>query len=131
MPETNFERNVLFFAGVIVPEIESSTALQQPFMVNFKQLMSGIEPDSFTKINLLVKVIGMLSWIYNLESFQKLSIQKKEHFIGQLYRFPISKIVGGLTGLKSLVFIAYYGIPTVWEEIHYQGPIISKREQNG
>jgi hypothetical protein len=131
MAETNFEHSVFLFAGVIIPELENNGALEQPFLTNFEKLMQGIEPDSYAKINLLVKVIGALSWIYNLKSFQKLSIQKREHFIGQLYRFPISKIVGGLTGLKSLIFIAYYGIPVVWEEISYDGPIVKNVKSDG
>lgn len=130
MPETTFKRSVLLFAGVIVPEIESNTALHHPFWVNFDQLMDGIEPESNAKIKLLVKVIGVLSFIYNSKSFKSLSLEKRKRFIDQLYRFPISKIVGGITGLKSLVFIAFYGIPEVWKEINYTGPIVSKENQH-
>ena len=124
MSGTNFERNVLLFAGVIVPQLESDSALQKPFIDNFEKLMNGIETDSFDKIKLLVKVIGVLSWAYNRKSFQALNLEQKEQFIEKLFRFPVSKLVAGLTGLRSLVFIAYYGIPVVWEEINYDGPIV-------
>jgi len=124
MSGTNFERNVLLFAGVIVPQLESDSALQKPFIDNFEKLMNGIETDSFDKIKLLVKVIGVLSWAYNRKSFEALNLEEKERFIKKLFRFPVSKLVAGLTGLRSLVFIAYYGIPVVWEEINYDGPIV-------
>ena len=124
MSKTNFERNVLLFAGVIVPQLENNSALQKPFLDNFEKLMSGIESDSSDKIKLLVKVLGVLSWVYNRKSFQALYKKQKERFIANLFRFPVSKIVAGLTGLRSLVFIAYYGIPVVWEEINYDGPIV-------
>ena len=125
MSETSFERNVLLFAGIIVPQLESDSALQKPFIDNFEKLMNGIESDSFDKIKLLVKVIGVLSWAYNRKSFEALNLEEKERFIKKLFRFPVSKLVAGLTGLRSLVFIAYYGIPVVWEEINYDGPFVS------
>lgn len=124
MPDTYFERIVLIFAGVIVPQLENSSALQKPFLDNFEKLMNGIEPDSFDKIKLLVKVIGILSWLYNLKSFEALNRDQKERYVEKLFHFPISMLVAGLTGLRSLVFIAYYGIPTVWREINYEGPIL-------
>lgn len=124
MSETNFEQNVLLFAGVIIPQLENNSALHKPFLDNFEKLMRGIEADSFDKIKLLVKVLGILSWAYNRKSFQALNTDEKERFIEKLFRFPVSKLVAGLTGLRSLVFIAYYGIPVVWEEINYDGPIV-------
>ena len=127
MSETNFERNVLLFAEVIVPQLENNSALQKLFMDNFEKLMSGIEPDSSDKIKLLVKVLGILSWVYNRKSFQALNTDQKQRFIEKLFRFPVSKIVAGLTGLRSLVFIAYYGIPVVWKEINYEGPIVKTK----
>jgi hypothetical protein len=125
MPETYFERTVLIFAGVIVPQLENNSALQKPFLDNFEKLMNGIDPDSFDKIKLLVKVIGILSWVYNLKSFKTLNRDQKERFVEKLFHFPISMLVAGLTGLRSLVFIAYYGIPAVWKDINYDGPIVS------
>ena len=127
MSETNFERNVLLFAEVIVPQLENNSALQKLFMDNFEKLMSGIEPDSSDKIKLLVKVLGILSWVYNRKSFQALNTDQKQQFIDKLFRFPVSKIVAGLTGLRSLVFIAYYGIPVVWKEINYEGQIVKTK----
>jgi len=125
MPETYFERNVLLFAGVIVPQLEKKSPLQKPFLDNFEKLMKGIDPDSFDKIKLLVKVIGILSWVYNLRSFKSLNGDQKVRFIEKLFHFPISMLVAGLTGLRSLVFIAYYGIPEVWRDINYDGPIVT------
>jgi hypothetical protein len=127
MPETYFERNVLIFAGVIVPQLENKSTLQKPFLDNFEKLMKGIEPDSYDKIKLLVKVIGIFSWVYNLKSFKALNRDQKERFIEKLFHFPISMLVAGLTGLRSLVFIAYYGIPAVWKDINYDGPIVANK----
>ena len=108
-------------------QLENNSALQKLFMDNFEKLMSGIEPDSSDKIKLLVKVLGILSWVYNRKSFQALNTDQKQRFIEKLFRFPVSKIVAGLTGLRSLVFIAYYGIPVVWKEINYEGPIVKTK----
>jgi len=32
-------------------------------------------------------------------------------------------VVGGLTGLRSIVMISYYGIEEVWSTINYDGPV--------
>ena len=130
MSETNFERIVFLFAGVIIPQLENNSALHKPFLDNFEKLLSGIEADSFDKIKLLAKVIGVLSWVYNRKSFEALNLEQKERFVEKLFHFPVSKLVAGLTGLRSLVFIAYYGMPVVWEEINYEGPIVSNALNN-
>jgi hypothetical protein len=130
MAKTNFEQRVFLFAGVIIPELENNGALEQLFLTNFEKLMQGIEPESYDKIKLLIKVIAVLSWTYNLKSFEALSSEQKDQFIDRLFHFPISKVVAGLTGLKSLVFIAYYGIPIVWKEINYNGPIVKNANLN-
>jgi hypothetical protein len=130
MLETNFARSVFVFAGVIIPTLENNSELKQPFIDNFEKLMLGIEPESYDKIKMLVKAVSVLSWVYYQKSFQALNSHQKQKFINKLFHFPISKIVAGLTGLKSLVYIAYYGIPAVWNEIDYDGPIVQKTNPN-
>lgn len=118
-----FKQNIILFAEVIVPSLHKNTSFEYAFIKNFKELFQGLEEDSASKIKLLVQLIGMMSYVYNFKSFDKLSYTKRKKFIDKLYLFPVGKIVAGLTGLRSLVLISYYGIDEVWPTINYDGPI--------
>lgn len=126
--DPNFKENILLFAEVIVPELHKNTSLEYSFIKNFKQLFLGLEADSASKIKLLVNVIDKLSFVYNFASFENLSFEKRKKFIDKLFHFPIGKVVAGLTGLRSLVLISYYGIEGVWPRINYKGPVNAQLE---
>ena len=121
--DSKFKPNIILFAEVIVPYLHQKVSLKDSFIKNFMQLFNGLEEDSASKIKLLVQLISILSFIYNFKSFDKLSYVKRKKFIDKLYQFPVGKIVAGLTGLRSLVLISYYGIDEVWPTINYNGPI--------
>ena len=121
--DPKFKQNIILFAEVIVPDLHQNTSLEYSFIKNFKELFLGLEKDSASKIKLLVKLVEILSLVYNLKSFEKLSYHKRQKFINKLYQFPIGKIIAGLTGLRSLILISYYGIDEVWSTINYDGPI--------
>ena len=121
--DPKFKQNIILFAEVIVPSLHKNTSFEYAFIKNFKELFQGLEEDSASKIKLLVQLIGMMSYVYNFKSFDKLSYTKRKEFIDKLYQFPVGKIVAGLTGLRSLVLISYYGIDEVWPTINYDGPI--------
>jgi len=118
-----YKQTILHFTEVIIPDLQNNTALQYAFIKNFKQLIDGLEPESASKIKLLVKVIDKLSLIYNFQSFGKLSYDQRTKYIGRLFNFPIGKVVGGLTGLRSIVMISYYATEDVWSSINYDGPV--------
>ena len=121
--DPNFKGNILLFAEVIVPELKKNTTLEYAFIKNFKQLFLGLESESASKIKLLVSVIDKLSFVYNFTAFENLSFEKRKIFIDKLFHFPVGKVVAGLTGLRSLVLISFYGIEDVWPTISYEGPI--------
>ena len=121
--DPKFKQNIILFAEVIVPNLHKNTSLEYAFIKNFKELFQGLEEDSTTKIKLLVNVIDKLSFVYNFTSFENLSFEKRKNFINKLFHFPIGKVIAGLTGLRSLVLISYYGIDEVWPMINYDGPI--------
>jgi len=123
--DPKFKQNVLLFAEVMVPDLHQNASLEYSFIKNFKQLFQGLEKDSADKIKLLVTLIETMSFIYNFRSFEKLNYENRKKFIGRLYQFPVGKIVAGLTGLRSLILISYYGIEEVWPNINYDGPIKS------
>jgi len=119
----SLKQNIILFAEVIVPSLYQNASLEYSFIKNFEELFQGLEKDAISKIGLLVKLVGVLSYIYNLKSFEKLSYRKRQKYLDKLFQFPVGKIVAGLTGLRSLILISYYGIEEVWTTINYNGPI--------
>lgn len=118
-----FKQTIILFTKVIIPDLRNNTSLEYAFIKNFKQMISGLEPESADKIKLLVKVIDKLSLVYNFKTFEQLTYKQRTRYIDRLFDFPIGKIVGGLTGLRSIVMISYYGIEDVWKSIRYDGPV--------
>lgn len=113
---------VFYFATVLIPELESNTSLKKSFTDNFDELFSGLEDDSQQKLGLLVSLISALCFAYTFRRIGKLTYFKRKKFVDQLFSFPIAKVVGGVSGLKSLCFISFYGIEEVWKTIKYEGP---------
>ncbi len=118
-----FKQTIILFTEVIIPDLRNNTSLEYAFIKNFKQMINGLEPESADKIKLLVKVIDKLSLVYNFKTFEQLTYKQRTRYIDRLFDFPIGKIVGGLTGLRSIVMISYYGIEDVWKSIRYDGPV--------
>ena len=118
-----FKQTIILFAEVIIPDLHNKTSLEYAFIKNFKQVIDGIEPESAGKIKLLVKVIDKLSLVYNFKTFEQLTYKQRTKYIDRLFNFPVGLVVGGLTGLRSIVMISYYGIQEVWSTINYDGPV--------
>lgn len=121
--ESSHIKSVLLFAGVIIPEIEGNSKYADDFSQNYKLIFTDIDSDSQQKIELLVNVFSLLSYIYNFSSLSNLSYKKRQSYVEKMFHFPISKFVSGLTGLRALCMISYYNIEEVMREINYDGPI--------
>ena len=118
-----YKQTIVLFAEVIIPDLQNNTSMEYAFIKNFKQIINGLEPESAGKIKLLVKVIDKLSVVYNFKTFEHLTYKQRTRYIDRLFNFPVGIVVGGLTGLRSIVMISYYGIDDVWKSIHYDGPV--------
>lgn len=118
MTDSKFNNSVLLFAEVIVPDFQHKPKLKELFLKNFNQLINQLEYQGTSKIKLLVSVIEILSFVYNFKAFHKLTYQKRTQFVAKLFLFPVGKIVAGLTGLRSLVLISYYGLEDVVSKIN-------------
>lgn len=118
MTEAKFKNNVILFAEIMVPDLQQKPELREGFYLNFNQLMSRLEFKADAKIKLLVSLIQILSICYHFKAFKNLSSKRRKRFIEKLFRFPIGKIVAGLTGLRSLVLISYYGLEPVYSQIN-------------
>lgn len=123
MNNANFKHSVILFAEIIVPDLRHKKDIQEAFFINFNQIIGNLEYNASSKIKMLVKVITLLSFVYNFKSFNKLTYIKRKIFINSLFQFPLGKIVAGLTGLRSLTLISYYGLEQIWPQINYNNAI--------
>jgi len=117
-------KTVFYFATVLLPELEENPKLENSFNENFEEIFTGLEEESKKQLRLLIILISILSFVYTLKSFESLNYASREKFVKQLFTFPYAKVVGGLSGLKSICFISFYGIEDVWETIKYEGPLV-------
>ncbi|MFK5889790.1 MAG: hypothetical protein QM486_03545 [Flavobacteriaceae bacterium] len=120
MSDTQFKYYVILFAEVIVPDFYDNQVLQKPFLENFSKIIENLEYQADSKIKLLVKLIAALSFIFNFKAFNKLNYKRRKTYIDKLFNLPINKIVAGLTGLRSLILISYYGLDQIRLSINYK-----------
>ena len=118
MSDKIFKNNVLLFAEVIIPDLQDNKLIQEALFKNFSQLLNQLEYQADSKVKMLVKVIEFLSIVYHFKAFNKLTYSKRKVFINRLFQLPVAKIVAGLTGLRSLVLISYYGLEEVVSKIN-------------
>lgn len=119
----NFKVNILALAETMIVDLRQNEDLKNQFWTNFSSFFKDLDVDSAKKLNLLVTVVSLLSFLYNRAPLYTLTIQKREHFIERLYQFPITKIIAGFTGLRSLMMVSYYSMEQTWSNINYKGPL--------
>ena len=66
----------------------------------------------------------MLPWWLPLfrwgTSFERLSGPRQDRVLRWLQDAPLTKLRAGFWGLKTLVFMGYYGQPELWPELPYE-----------
>lgn len=116
------KENLLLFASVILPILHENEEVLERFWEDFQDYFLELEGDVQEQLKLLIKAISAMSFLYNFKSFRKLDFQQREKYIKKLFNFPIPLFVGGLTGLRSLCFFAFYTNESEWKKIKYNGP---------
>lgn len=119
MLSTTLETKYLSIADIIIPDIADNHILRSAFIQNFNIFFGSLDSESASKIKLLIKVLSILAVIYTFKKIEKLSIEQRELFLEKIQHFPIAKIVGGFTGLRSLTFMSFYSMKESWESINY------------
>lgn len=111
------------FATIMIPDLEDSNDERDEFHESLLSFFKTIDVGTQKQLFLLLHLINFLSYVYNAKGFRKLSYQSRKVYIKKLFNFPINKVVGGLTGLRSLCFFTYYTQEQQWKKINYDGPI--------
>jgi len=116
----------LAISEIILPDIAQNNELKTAFYENFMVFFESLDKDSAAQLKLLIKVLGILSRIYTFKKINSLSIEQRSSFLDKIQNFPIAKIVGGFTGLRSLSLMSFYSMPKTWSTIGYEGSSLAK-----
>jgi hypothetical protein len=111
---------LLVVAERVVPEVAEldRTALGHFFAIVDRALM-GRPPEVRKQF---ATFLGVLRWAPMFRygaPFEKLQAERQDAVLGWFEDCPVSLLRQGFWGLKSLVFMGYYGRTEVWEEIGY------------
>jgi hypothetical protein len=123
MNSSKLNQNLMLFATVIIPELEGDSVRKRDFWNNYYTLFLEMDIDIQKQLEMLIKLISVLSFFYTFHAFNQLDFKQRQKYIKRLFNFPYSKIVSGLTGLRSLCLFAYYSQEDNWKEINYNGPV--------
>ncbi len=113
----------LFFelvAARIVPELAS---LEPERMARFIGIVDGALMDRPPELRRQFgALLGLIRWLPLLRwgtSFERLSGPQQDRVLRWVQDAPVARLRAGFWGLKTLVFMGYYGQPEVWPELPY------------
>jgi hypothetical protein len=114
------ERFLLSVAGVIVPAV---SRLDEAGRSDFTSLVAGAlaekPPSMLRQFKLFLSVIRWLPVMFFLGRFDKLSPSRQAKVLRFFESAPLGLLRKGTWGLKTLVFMGYYGQSAVAEKVGY------------
>lgn len=123
---SQFQQHIICLAEAFVPELRGNSTLQAEFWESFTHFFKDLDEDSASKLKLLPKVLNVLTFLRSFKTLAGHAPEKRETILIKLGDFPVSKIVAGMTGIRSLIFVAFYSMPETWKFVHYDGPIVNR-----
>lgn len=93
---------------------------KEAYLKNFYHLLHGFDADSQKKLLLLIKVLNISSALRYFKSLDHLSEEERNKLLKAFYNSPISKLRGGINGLRSLCLLAFYSMDENRAQIGYQ-----------
>lgn len=112
----------LFFA-VAARIAPASQGLSGAERAEFKRLvdraLAGRPWRERAQLSLFLQAIRWLPILRHARPFEALAPREQDAFLTWLERGPIPLLRQGFWGVKTLVYLGYYGRPSVWPSIGY------------
>jgi len=124
MSTEKMQEGIVAIAKLIIPDLENNVTKETAFWNSFVLFFESLDAESKGKIKLLLKVINLICIFSFLKPLGNLKLVQMEKLIFKIENFPVKLIVGGFTGIRSLVMISYYSMPQTWPLINYSGPLL-------
>lgn len=120
---------LLRLAERIVPETASSPpAVRQRLVTIVDDLLGRQPPGQQFQFKLLLFALRWMTVPFTLHRLESLPPNWQDYILRRLEGAPLTILRVGIWGLKTLVFMGYYGQEVVTTGIHYEP---SKRDGNG
>lgn len=124
MPSAPDKRDILAAAEIITPSLEDDAETQERVWENFLYFYGDLDADSQRKIGLFVTVLRGLSRVRYLRAYPDLSPATRHRFFAAMETAFIPTLQAGFNAFRSLLLMATYTEPSVWDRIGYDGPTV-------
>jgi hypothetical protein len=129
----SYRQEWIALASAIVPDLKDSSVnpslglkLESDFWSASEYLIEGLNSASKKGILTFLKVLQIWSILRFQKSLKNMDFAQSNKLIRSMYTLPIAKFNAGINGIRNLMFIAYYSLPSVWENLGYDGPIVKR-----
>ena len=117
---TNLAGFFLKAAERIVPEIRSLTPAQQDdFLEIVDKMLCGRQPMLRRQFALFLSIVRWMPVLRYGKRWDSLDEKSRDDVLRRFQNAPIYLLRKGFWGLKTMVFVGYYGRPMVYEGLHY------------
>jgi hypothetical protein len=109
---------------VLVTMIPAAAALDEAgvdrLLARVDERLATEDPALGRQLRLFVKALWWLPVFGSLRTLGGLAPQRREAFLLRLQDGPVAKLRVGLWGLRTLLYLGYYGDPAVQAELGYR-----------
>jgi hypothetical protein len=118
------EATITALAEVITPSLQGDGGTLARVYSNFLYFFGDLPEDSRRKLSVLAGAIRAFSRLRYGRALENLPVHKRHRLCTALADAPVGKLQAGFGGLRSLILIATYSEPALWDRIDYDGPTI-------
>ena len=111
---------ILTLARRVVPEVNALDGQEQQKLVQIiDDALALREPVVRFQFKLFLTMIRWSSMLRHGRTLDRLSPDLQDRMLTEFQESPVPRLGAGMWGLKTLIFMGYYGNPQRWEQIHY------------
>jgi hypothetical protein len=118
------ERTICALAEVMTPSLQGDEAKLARVYSTFLYTFGDLPADSRRKLSLLVHVLNGWSRLRTGRALADVPVDRREQLCRAVAEAPIDTLAAGFTGLRSLILMATYSEPMMWDAIGYSGPTV-------
>lgn len=108
-------------AQTVVPEAASLTEPEWATVESVIERQLALRPPAMRRqLQLLIRVIDLLPLVSAARRFRRLDADRRRRILGRLQDAPLLLLRRGIWGLRTLVFMGYYGRPEAAAAIGYR-----------
>jgi len=108
----------------MTPSLQGDAAKLARVYSTFCYTFGDLPAKSRRKLSLFVRVVELWSRLRTGRALPDLPLDRRHQLCTTLADAPIATLQAGFTGLRSLILMATYSEPMMWDAIGYPGPTV-------